>query len=309
MNKLEANISLFFITFFASIQYVFLIWVPDSVSHFAFLCITNLVGLFMALAFFFGELFRLDVKQVWQSVTLAAELMVFNIFLLLGVRGLGSTLTNAMLSTNFVFIAVIMFILYKHIPDKGTLYGIIAVFVGLLILAEVDVKELWSVNALYLMLSNVAFALYIVSVGEYSGTSNPSIIAMGQMFFCFLFSLVFWAGEVVFFGASFTLPKNPAFWGSVIYISFFIRGLYGIVQVYAQRYTTPLNTSLIFSTEIIMTLLTSPLIARFLGTKPEIITWPKIFGGVVIVLGICMTEPQFFAAVRRIFVHEGSARK
>ena len=309
MNKLEANISLFFITFFASIQYVFLIWVPDSVSHFAFLSVTNLVGFFMALAFFFGELFRLDTKQVWQSATLSAELMVFNIFLLLGVRGLGSTLTNALLSTNFVFIAVIMLIVYKQIPDKGTLYGIIAVLLGLLILADANITELWTVNALYLMLSNAAFAFYIMSVGEYSGSSNPSIIAMGQMFFCFLFSLVFWAGDAVFFGGSFTLPTNPAFWGSVIYISFFIRGLYGIVQVYAQRYTTPLNTSLIFSTEIIMNMLTSPIIARFLGTKPEIITWPKILGGVVIVLGILMTEPQFFAAMRRLFVHEGSANQ
>ena len=276
MNKLEANISLFFITFFALIQFVFLIWVPDSVSHFAFLSVTNLVGFFMALAFFFGELFRLDTKQVWQSVTLSA---------------------------------VIMFLLYKQVPDKGTLYGIIAVLLGLLILTGADIAELWSVSALYLMLSNAAFAFYIVSVGEYSGSSNPSIIAMGQMFFCFLFSLVFWAGDAVFFGGSFTLPTNPAFWGSVIYISFFIRGLYGIVQVYAQRYTTPLNTSLIFSTEIIMNMLTSPLIARFIGTEPEIITWPKILGGVLIVLGILMTEPQFLAAMRRLFVHEGSANQ
>ena len=307
MNKLEANISLFFITFFASIQYVFLIWVPDSVSRFAFMCITNLVGLIMSLAFFFGELFRLDIKQLWESMVLSGELIAFNLFLMLGVSGLGSTLTNALLSTNFVFIAMITFLLYKQIPDKGTLCGIITVLLGLLILAVSDISQLWSVSALYLMLSNAAFACYVVSVGVYSSSSNPSIIAMGQMFFCFLFSLVLWAGEALFFGASFTLPSNPEFWGSVIYISFFIRGLYGIVQVYAQRYTTPLNTSLIFSTEIIMTMAASPIIARFIGTKPEIITLPNIIGGVVMVLGIMMTEPQFFALIRRMFTHEGTA--
>ena len=306
MNKLEANISLFFITFFASIQYVFLIWVPDSVSHFAFLCVTNLVGFIMSLAFFFGELFRLDSKQLWESVVLAGELMLFNIFLLLGVAGLGSTMTNALLSTNFVFIAVIAFLLYKQIPDKGTLCGIITVLLGLFILAGADISDLWSLSALYLMFSNAAFACYVVSVGAYSSSSNPSIIAMGQMFFCFLFSLLLWSLESTFFGASFTLSSNPEFWGSVIYVSFFIRGLYGIVQVYAQRYTTPLNTSLIFSTEIIMTMAVSPLLTRFLGTKPEIITWPKVIGGVVMVLGIMMTEPQFFAAIRRFFAHEGT---
>ena len=60
MNKLEANVSLVIITFFAAIQYIFLSAIPDTVSHFAFLCITNLIGFLITLAFFFGELFRLD---------------------------------------------------------------------------------------------------------------------------------------------------------------------------------------------------------------------------------------------------------
>ena len=37
MNKLEANVSLFIITFFAAIQYPFLAGVPETVSHFSFL--------------------------------------------------------------------------------------------------------------------------------------------------------------------------------------------------------------------------------------------------------------------------------
>ena len=44
MNRLEANISLILITFYAAVQYPFLTGVPESVSQFAFLCLTNLVG-------------------------------------------------------------------------------------------------------------------------------------------------------------------------------------------------------------------------------------------------------------------------
>ncbi len=301
MNRLEANISLFFITFFASIQYVFLIWIPDSVSHFAFLCITNLLGFGMTLVFFFGELFRLDVKQVIQSIILSAELVVFNIFLLLGVAEAGSTLTNALLSTNCVFVSAVMFLLYRQIPDRGTLYGFISVILGLFAISGANPSELFSISALYISVSNVAFAFYIVSIGVYSSSSNPSIIAMGQMFFCFLFALFFWIGESVLYGVSLSLPSNPEFWGSVIYVSFFIRGLYGIVQVYAQRYTSPVNAALIFSTEILMTMAVSPIIAAFIGTEPEIITPLKAAGGIAIVLGIMMTEPKFFGALRRMF--------
>ena len=304
MNRLEANISLFFITFFASVQYVFLIWVPDSVPHFAFLCITNLIGLIMSLAFFFGELFRLDMKQVKHSMILSVELVVFNIFLLIGVSGLGPAMTNAILSTNFVFIAAIAFLEYKQIPDTETFIGIFVVLVGLMLMSEARISDFMNIGVLYLTASNIAFAFYVVSVGKYSSSSNPAIIAMGQMFFCFLFSLILWIAEVIVKGIKFSLPGNPEFWGSVLYVSFFIRGLYGIIQVYAQRYISPLNTSLIFSTEIIMTMAVSPLLAEFLGTPPDIVTWPRIIGGFVIVFGIMMTEPQFFAWLRGLVVRE-----
>ena len=56
MNKLEANISLLLITFFASIQYAFLAGVPAEVSQFSFLCVTNLVGFLIMLLFFYREL-------------------------------------------------------------------------------------------------------------------------------------------------------------------------------------------------------------------------------------------------------------
>lgn len=303
MNKIEANISLLFITFFASVQYAFLIWVPESVSHFAFMCITNLVGLIMSLCFFFGELFRLDIRQVKQSMILSGELVLFNLFLLMGIQRLGTTITNALLSTNFVFIALIAYIAYRKKPSRETLYGIFTVLAGLFIMASSEMYTLFSMSAFYLMLSNIAFAFYLVSVGEFASSSNPAIIAMGQMFFCFIFSLILWAGEALFMGADFSLPTNPQFWGSVIYVSFFIRGLYGIVQVYAQRYISPLSASLIFSTAIIMTMAVSPMMTKILGIPPEIITWPKIIGSVFMIAGILMTEPEFFALLRRITRH------
>ena len=300
MNKLEANISLFFITFFSAVQNVFLIWIPDTVSDFAFMCITNLLGFIMSLAFFFGELFRLDFRQVKQSMVLSAELIVFNIFLLLGVSGVGPTMTNALLSTDFVFISFISFMLYKEIPDRTTLTGIIIVLAGVLIMADADFSGLWNWSVLYLIISNIAFSLFIITTGAYASSSNPSIIAMGQMFFCFLFSLILWAGEAIFFGAEFSLPLVPSFWGSVIYVSFFIRGLYGIVQVYVQRYISPLSTAMILATETVMVMAISPVLTAFLGTEPEVITPLKVAVAFVMIIGVMITEPEFIKFLRRL---------
>ena len=120
------------------------------------------------------------------------------------------------------------------------------------------------------------------------------------MFFCFLFSLILWIFQAVIQGTDFVLPSDSKFWGSVIYISFCIRLLYGIVQMYAQRYISPLNASLIFSTEIIITMAISPVLSDFMGTKPDVITPLKIAGGAVLIFGILMTEPQFFNLLRRL---------
>ena len=80
MSKLEANISLVIITFFAAIQYVFLTGVPDTVSHFSFLCITNLIGFVITLALFFTELFRINKKQIVQSLVMSLLLLDLTFF-------------------------------------------------------------------------------------------------------------------------------------------------------------------------------------------------------------------------------------
>ncbi|MBO7622226.1 MAG: hypothetical protein J6T06_17070, partial [Victivallales bacterium] len=98
MSKLEANVSLFIITFFAAIQYAFLSGVPASVSYFAFLCITNLIGFLIVLAIFFNELFRLDAKLIKQSAILSIELFGFNLFILLGAKNMDTTVTACVLS-------------------------------------------------------------------------------------------------------------------------------------------------------------------------------------------------------------------
>ena len=300
MNKIEANISLFAITFFAAIQYVFLAGVPENLSHFAFLCITNLIGFFITLAFFFGELFRLDVRQVLQSAVLSIELVGYNFFMLMGVKSFNPAVTSSVLSSYFVFIFIFEAVLYHKMPTKTSFLSVSLVFIGLFFMINFDVKSLLKIEILYYLISNAFFAVYVMNVGSYAKSSNPSILAMGQMFFCFLFSLILWIFEILFKYTAFSFPTDKDFWVGVIYTSFFIRGLYGIIQIYAQRYVSPLNTSLIFASEIVMTMLISPLLSAIFDTTPDVITPLKILGSSLIILGLLVMEPEFFKTVRNL---------
>ena len=298
MNKIEASISLFIITFFASIQYIFLDGIPQNLSHFAFLCVTNFIGFLMTLAFFFGELFRLDLKQVKQSIILSGELIFFNIFMLIGIRGIEPAVTSAVLSSYCLLVLIFESIIYRRSPNKMSLVSVALIILGLFLMTDANIYGLYDINILYLIVADVFFAGYVMTVGSYATSSNPSILAMGQMFFCFIFSFILWGFESFFFGISLRLPDNKEFWVSVIYISFFIRGLYGIIQIYAQRYISPLNTSLIFSSEIVMTLLVSPLLAGIFGTELENITFLKSIGSCMVILGLMIIDPSFLIALK-----------
>lgn len=300
MNKKEANVLLFIITFFAAVQYAFLSGVPDSVSSFAFLFITNLIGFLITFALFFSELFRLDRKNLKQSFILSVELFAFNFFVLLGSSGIESTVTACVLSSYFVFIPVLSFILYRQKPEKNVVVGILLVLGGLYFMMNCNLQGLLQSNILFLVAADFFFAVYILTTGKYSSDSNPSLLAMGQLFFNFLISLACWAVEAALGKTAFSLPSDPAFWGSVIFISFFIRSLYGITQIFAQRYVSPLNTSLIFSTEIIMTMLASPLLTALFGldAEEENITVYRIIGAVIMLLGILISDSSVINGIK-----------
>ena len=292
MNKLEANVSLFIITFFAAIQYAFLSGVPESVSRFAFLCITNLIGFLLVLAMFFSELFRLDKKLVRQSALLSAELFGFNFFILLGARNIDATVTACVLSSYFVFVPPLAFILFKQKPDRNSLIGIAIVLVGIFFMMNCNARGLLKLNILFLVIADVFFALYILTAGSFTAESNPSILALGQLYFNFIFSLVCWTVEMLWKHQTLALPHEPAFWGSVIFISFFIRGLYSVIQIYAQRYVSALNTSLIFSTEIIMTMIATPFLTKLFDLQGEEgnLTPLRIAGAAIMVIGILASD-------------------
>lgn len=289
MNKLEANLSLLAITFFAAIQYVFLANIPPSVSNFAFICVTNLIGFLIALAFFFRELYRLEKKQLLQSLLLAGELFGFNLFLLLGSSGMDASVVSCVIAAYFVFVPLLLLLMRQKV-GKNSCIGVALALAGVFLVMDADLGKLADVRIFYLLLADVMFALYLVTVERLCARSNPSILAMGQMLFGFLFSLLAWCIEARLTGQTMALPAERSFWFSVLFISFFIRGLYGVVQIYAQRYISALNTSLIFSTEVVMTLLAAPLLSRFIGAEASTITPLKVAGCIVIVLGVLLSN-------------------
>ena len=289
------------ITFFTSIQYVFLAGVPQSTSNLSFMFITSLVGFFILFLIFINELFRIDKSHIWQSFILAIQIFAFNFFLLLGVDGIDTTVVSSILSSYFVFIPMIEFIFYKNMPKINIIIAIIISLSGVFMIIGFNAKEFLNVKILFLILADIAMAIYVITTGKYAKNSNPAILSMGQLFFVAIFSFLGWSIENLIGHKSFSFPREPLFWGSVIFISLFIRVLYTIIQVYAQRYVSPINTSLVFATEIVMTLFLSGLVSKFFGyvSDKTYISASKCIGALLMVIAIIICDDSVYDFIKR----------
>jgi drug/metabolite transporter (DMT)-like permease len=285
------------ITFFAGVQYVFLSNVQSSVSSFAFLSVTNLIGLLITFAAFFGELLRVSKRQIFQSALLAAEMFFFNIFLLHGSTGMDPAVTSFVLAGFLVFIPVIYIFMRKKV-SKSSLAGTAIVLAGLVLALGADPTRFADTRILFLLAAAFCFALNIVTVERFCDKSNPSILAMGRMFFGFIFAFICWAAENLIMKRGFALPADASFWSSVMFISIFICGFYCVVQIYAQRYVNAMETALIFAAETVVTLLMTPLLAALAGTASAPVTPLGLAGCAVIIAGVLITDGSVTAKLR-----------
>ena len=151
----------------------------------------------MILAFFFGELFRFDSKQIIQSSILSGELTGFNIFMLMGVQNVAPVVSASVLSSYFIFVLIFEAFLYRRFPQKVHIASVFLVLLGLFFMMDGDLMSLLDRNIFYLLIAEIFLAVYVMTVGSYASSSNPAILAMGQMFFCFAFSLILWTGEIL----------------------------------------------------------------------------------------------------------------
>lgn len=272
MSKLEANLVLLSITFFWSIQYTFFPNVSEDISTFVLLTLTNAIGFLLALVLFGKELNKLTRKIVKQGLLLAALLFATKTFFMLGSVSLESEVTSFCSETYIVFIPLLMLCFRKKVK-RHHWAGVAIVVTGLLLATGVHLHGISRglvKGILFIALSNLSFALYMVVLEQNIDKANPILVALGQMFFMIFFGLTGWV--VVQPETLFALPMDVQFWSRVLVVAVFVRGFTTIMQIYAQRYISALSASLIFSLETVFTLLISLIFPALPGMAPHSFT-------------------------------------
>ena len=312
MNNSKKSISilgLVFITFLAAIQYVFLSNVPESVSTFSFVCITNLIGL-AVLAVFRPRLFHAVKKPTLGKGAFFALLLTgFNAFILLGSRGMDSVVISSVVSLYFVFITPILLLLRKKVNFFSSIATVMAIIALILLFGANAETFFQSANVLYLVVADVFFAAYVVGVSILGSNEDSSALTFSQMAFAAVFSLIGWSVEALMGKAVFELPTNAAFWISAVFIGVFIRAVYGLIQISCQKHVSAISASLIFSAEIIITMLMAPVMSRILGTPYTPATIYQIVGAVFLIIATLIVDDTVMEKLGYSGMNEPSVAK
>lgn len=285
-----ATLGLLMITVWAAMQYILLKNVPDTVSTFSFLFITNLVGFIVLAAVQPKKLKLLNKKVLLKGIILTVELIGYNFFMILGSRGLDSVIVSSLVSMYFIFVTPMLLLLRKKVSFRAAIASVVAIL-SLLLMFNADLGTLFSSkNVFFLIIADLFFAAYVVTIPIVGENEDSSVLTISQMLFSALFALAGWAIEVGIGVGSFSFPADTKFWITVLFIGVFIRAIYGILQISCQRYVKPVNASLIFSSEIIITLITNPIVSRLMGTSYTPATNYQIIGCVLFVIAVMIVD-------------------
>ena len=285
-----AIIGLILITCMAAVQYVFLRNVPDTVSTFSFLFITNVIGLVILVPGYFHKLISLRRGTLFKGAFFALELTGFNVFLLMGSRHLDAVIISSVVSLYFLFITPILLLMGKKVNFFSGIATVIAI-ISLLLMFGVDTETLLSSpDIVYLVFADLFFAAYVVSVSVLGADEDSAQLTLSQMLFSAMFGLAGWGIESVLFRQSFSLPVDMRFWISAIFIGIFIRAVYGLVQLSCQKYVSALQASLVFSSEIIITLITNPVLCTLLNIEYTPGNIFQVYGGLLLIVATLMVD-------------------
>lgn len=288
-----ATLGLLFITIWSALQYVLLESVTEAVSTFSFIFLTNLVGLVVLAAAQFKKLKLITKKTLLIGMLLALELVGFNAFLLMGSRGIDPVIVSSLSAMDFLFIPPLLLLLRKKVSFRSAVASIVAV-ISLLLMFNADIDLFFtSANVLFLFLSDFFFAVYVITISMIGEKENASALTISQMAFSILFGLAGWFVETGIGIGSFSLPDTALFWITVLFFGIFIRALYGLIQVICQKYVKPINASLIFSSEIIITLIASPVMSRIMHTAYTKATLFQILGCFLFVIAVLVADDTF----------------
>ena len=241
------------------------------------------------LALIFHRDFRKDFRAgnvgLSMRAGMLAGLCLFSGYVLQTVGLRYTTASKAAFLTGFTtpMVAVLSSIVYRRAPQFIEVLGVATAFVGMALMTVPSDRFQISGGDLLVAGCAVAFAFHILTTGRFASRVNMGVFTATQIATgATVGAATFWWTEPVHI--QWTLPLM----GALVVTSLFATALAFSIQTWAQRWTTPTRTALIFAMEPVFAWITSFLL---LG---EMLSSRGAVGAVLILSGILIVELKPF---------------
>lgn len=293
MNKLQANLCLLCVTFCWSTEVVIFAIIPNSVSPFATTCITFLIGgILLVLAFYkrIRDVLRRDWKKILlRCIFLSVLNGAYNTMYQFGLEDFDVSTGAFTLSLTVVALPIILIVQRSRV-EKRTWISSAIVLLGIIIaLSGVMSRDQLS-GLTVIGIGCVLRAFYIIKLNQYAREHDP--IALAALI-CLL------GGAISYFGWLYVQPStflgiswSPTIIASMAIYGYFVVALTFTLNNFAQRRTTAANATIIYSLEIVFSVLWGALLPASLIT-PVYPTWQIIAGVVCVVIGNLIVLLEF----------------
>jgi drug/metabolite transporter (DMT)-like permease len=176
-------------------------------------------------------------------------------------------------------------LIYKKIPRIAEVMGVLAAFMGMALMTIQKSFFDVGVGDLLVACCAVVYAFHILVLGRFAGSANLGVLTVVQIATAGVLSAAtFWWAEPVH------VQWSAGLWSALLITGLLATALAFGVQTWAQRYSSPTRTALIFSMEPVFAWATSYVVAG------EVLSQRAAFGGILILAGILMVELKPFRA-------------
>lgn len=174
-------------------------------------------------------------------------------------------------------------LVYKKAPRLAEILGVLAAFTGMALMTVQ--RDLLEINSGDLLVAGcaVAYAFHILVLGKFAGSADTGVLTVTQIATGMLIgSATCWWAEPPH------IKWSTAVWVALGVTSLLATALAFSVQTWAQQYSSPTRTALIFSMEPVFAWATSYLVAG------EVLSRRGTVGAALILAGILLVELKPF---------------
>ncbi|MDY6827413.1 MAG: DMT family transporter [Bacillota bacterium] len=295
-----ADISLLLVALFWGSNFVVMKDALEVIAPFTYLGLRFTIAAFLLAVIFWKRLRKAPAGDYLAGCLIGLFLFSGYGFQTIGLLYTTPANSGFITGITVVIVPFIYFLIYRKSPGWWAFLGGGLAAVGLYLLSANEYMG-FGFGDMLTLVSAFLFAAHLIAIAVYVQNRDPIVLAVVQVGFTGLASF----GAALLFETTGALFSHSlSIWGAILYAIIFCTIGAFVTQTIAQRYTPPTHAALILSTEAVFAGLFSYLF------WDEIFTARKLFGAVLILAGILLTELRpviaaKLAARRAAFIRRG----